>query len=145
MRIQILALAAAALLAPLPAAATDWYRIAGDEVADWYIDADKIEQNGQWTVAVQYTIYHNVSPETGVKRAWARIEFDCKARNMRASYFSAFGPEGDKLSDMAWPDDGKLHDLPANSPLERAANFVCGVDRSGAVKVEDPWPGEPAD
>ena len=135
-------LAAALLLAPLPAAAQDWYRIVKVGDATWYVDAASITKNGQWTNARKIGIY-DAADDDGTKSVAFEAEFDCAARKERFVNFTSFKSDRTASGPFAAPDGGKLHDLKPNTAFGFIGDFVCNVDRKGAVRVADPYSDKP--
>jgi len=134
----LLAAATALVMVPAAASATAWYMFFSDADTSWYIDADGITRNGEWTRVTQYARYHVVSPRTGVKSVQAVTEIDCKRRVYRLARFEPFDAAGASMGASDNPEDGKEHSNVPNSPNEAAMKFVCDNDRAGKQRVADP-------
>jgi hypothetical protein len=135
--------AAAALSAPLPAAASDWWRIGSNDASVSYVDLDSIKTNGPWLRADQTMIYRTVSAETRVKRVHSTAEFDCSRRISRYRLFRAIGADGGELHNMTDPDNLAEHAAQKNTVGGDVLDFVCGISRERAVRVANPLTDRP--
>jgi hypothetical protein len=133
-----LAAATTMMMLPATAHATDWYRFYANDATRWYLDADSIKNEGQWTRVDQFAIYGVVSPSTGVKAAKATMEIDCRRRVYRLDRFEPMDGGMRSMGSSEQPDGGKEHLNVANSPNDAAMKFVCDNVRSGALRVADP-------
>lgn len=135
---MIAAAAAAAMLAPLPAAAADWYRVSKGSIGTYYLDADSIVNNGQWTVARQVVVFDTVA-DGGGKSSASDLEVDCAARAMRFVRFTLFDSANAELGKLDWPDERKLHPHTPGTIFGIVGDFICGGSRAEAVRVADPY------
>ena len=136
--IQHVLLAAALAGTSLSAAAADWYRVGETDDTRSYIDLASIVQDGQWTRAEEWAEYVPVASSTGVKRVRTILETDCAARQIRIAHFTAINEDGSIAVELDMPEQGRLHPAVSGSLFGDVADFVCGTDRSRAVRVSDP-------
>jgi hypothetical protein len=136
-------LAAAALSAPLPAAASDWWRAAGNETSRGYVDLDSLSTSGGWVRAQHMLIYRQASPSTKVKRVTAIVEFDCSRRISRYRQFIAYDETGGQLHNLTDPDNLADHAAEKGTIGGDVLDFVCGIGRERAVRVTNPLNDQP--
>ncbi|NML06135.1 surface-adhesin E family protein [Sphingomonas sp. G-3-2-10] len=140
----ILGLAAiAALSAPLPAAASDWWRVTTNDTSTAYIDIDSLKTDGPWIRAEHTLIYRSPSEQTRVKTVHARVEFNCPKRVSRYRLFRAIDLDGRELHNMTDPDDLAEHPAQKNTIGGDVLDFVCGISRERAVRVANPLTDRP--
>lgn len=133
-------LAAALLLAPLPAAAQDWHRLAPIRENSYaFVDLDSVETQGDLLVATTLNTRMPVVPETNFRWIWLRAEYDCAGNRARILEFKAYDPDRKLAVELDRPDgDGFRPALP-DTDAAKLMDFICARDRGGAVKVSDPW------
>ena len=136
---RLIFLGLAMLLAPAPAMAQQWYRVAGDEISQTFVDLDSIKPEGDRTMATEMVLYRTHFRDTEVKHMVTHSEFDCPARRAHFLRVEFFGDDRGELGAVDDPDEGGYRSVRPGSPAESTLNFVCGVDRDGAVAVADPW------
>lgn len=142
MRKGLMIAAAVTLLAPLPAAAQDWYRLTRtDEFTD-YVDKDSIRQDGDWTVVTLLTISAAPGPGDPASTS-ADIQIDCRAQTLMLASFSAFGPDKALLGTAEWPEQRKVHPIEKRSAFGNLAAYACSPDRPGGTKVSEPYADMP--
>lgn len=140
MSLPILLAAAAIAVTPL-AAAADWFRVGASDKVTWYIDAGSIKKNGKWLSVSEYADYTSVSTSTGVKSVKLRTDYDCAARAYRNTYILALGENGDVKLDLEQGENAEVQtNVQQGTIVGSALAFVCGEDRSRAVRVSDPTP-----
>ena len=132
----LLAAATALVLIPSAASAADWFRILEGPGATWYLDADSIQRNGDWTRYEQFAVYDEVS-RGGIKTVSAIMEIDCGRRKYRLARFTSFRADGVQVDALDDPENGAEHDNTPGSAIDVAMKFVCDNDRS-AERVADP-------
>ena len=136
----ILAAALAALLAPLPAAAQDWYRISDSDIGVQYVDLASIKPDGDYLLASEFMALK--TPMRGFSFVATTIRYDCKARLVGLVRMEAFKSKTESTGPI--PDaEQPLEAVTAGSPGDAALTFVCNVDRKGGVRVQDPWTDKP--
>jgi hypothetical protein len=73
-----------------------------------------------------------------------RTRYDCAARTYRYVHVLALGPNGEVKLDKTFAEgETEPRAIPEASVAGGAADFVCGVDRTEAVRVVDPLTDTP--
>lgn len=143
MRMILGFVAVAALSAPLPAAASDWWRVTSNDASTSYVDLDSVKADGPWVRVQQTMIYRTVSAETRVKTVHSTVEFNCLKRVSRYRLFRAIGADGGELHNMTDPDNLAEHAAQKNTVGGDVLDFVCGISRERAVRVANPLNDKP--
>jgi hypothetical protein len=142
MSLHILAGAAfAALLAPLPAAAQDWYRLERGDAGVQYIDLSSIRPEDGYLSASAFMVLD--APMRGYTYFATTMQYDCKARAVRLMRMVAYQSKDSSTGDIANAAEQEFGPVNPGSPGDAAMNYVCNLDRSHAVKVQDPWTDKP--
>ena len=126
-----------ALLAPVPAMAQQWYRVATNDLGTQYVDLASIVPDGDYLRAAEIAVY--VEPrESGAKYIATVAQYDCRGRRAHFVRFEPFTSANVSLGVLNDPDQGEFVESAPDSPGQRSLDFICNVDRGGAVLVEDP-------
>jgi hypothetical protein len=126
-----------ALIAPLPAAAQDWYRVGPRDDGAQYVDLASIRSDGAWLRANGMMIFTPESGDTGPVRAMTIAQFDCKAGSIHFVRFEAYSQAGKLLEASDNPEEG-FTPAKKGTPFGDAVDFVCNRDRSQSERVADP-------
>lgn len=140
MRLMPAALAIAALLAPLPASAEDWFRLKPVSGIGYnFVDLDSVHKQGEFIVAQSISVHMPVIPGTQFRWMWIEAEYDCDAGAAHFLKVKGFGEDRGLISEFSEPMGSTFVPARSGSDGETITNFVCNADREGAVRVSDPW------
>ena len=140
---RILAIAVLlASLAPLPAAAQKWVRIAAGEKTRTYIDLDSVKRD-KLIRADTLTVLVTPLPDNPVQSFVATIDYDCANRSGRFALMIAYGPDRGELRRKEYTDPEDFRPPTAGSDAEKVYNFVCSATPDKGVPVADPWSDTP--
>jgi hypothetical protein len=136
--------ALALLLAPLPAQAQHWVRIWSSEETRSYLDVDSIRKDGDLIVATTMSAIL-VPPDGAPKVSWViwTTEYRCSDRMGHFTRFETLDKDRNSLFAQDDPDQGRYRPALRNDAAA-SMDYVCGVDRSMAVPVADPFTDNPA-
>ncbi len=132
-------IAAAAILAPLPAAAIaaaeSWYRVGGNENSVTYVDASSIRtaasEREAWTLSVFAT------PIDGrVHAARVHYAFGCAEGYYRSLRYVHLGIKGEELSNHASTSSDRRRTPDEGSISQKMLDFVC--NGKGGTPIGDP-------
>jgi hypothetical protein len=120
---KLIALAGAALLAPLPAQAQQWYFASTNTEYSGasFVDKDSITGTGQFRRARVAVVTYD-DPDTGAVSAL--IEYDCKSDRFRMIENISYHPDGTKFRPENTEDE-PWHETRPNTFYRPARDFVC--------------------
>lgn len=137
---RICAAALALLLAPLPAAAEDWYRLPVTGDAGYsFVDLDSVQAKDGHVLATSLSIHMPVIPGTRFRWMLIEGEYDCAARSTHFLHVKGFSPERELLAEVGEIYGGRFIPAGAGTEADAIVDFVCNVSRKDAVQVRDPW------
>jgi hypothetical protein len=128
---KLLAFAAVLLLAALQARATDWVEVGADIEAQYYVDVDSIEVDGENLRFLKKGVYSNVHTETfGGQSATFRetvgtIELDCGRRINRVTRIDMIGANGEVVWSSGPMPRRMWEDVKPGSHTEATMEIVC--------------------
>ncbi|MEZ0241995.1 MAG: surface-adhesin E family protein [Sphingomonas sp.] len=140
---MMIAAALAALLAPLPAAAQKWYRVADGTETRSYIDLDSIRPEGELLVAQTFSVLLTPTPGSPVHWVLTTTAFDCKGHRGRLDLVIGYDAKRGEVFNRPNFDGGKFRPHGPGTDSVNMSDFVCNVARENAVLVADPWTDEP--
>lgn len=138
----LIAAALAVLLAPVPAAAQDWYRVGSKDNGTQYIDLASVKPDGDYLRANGVAIFSPPTENAKMARAVTIAQYDCKARTLHVLRFEAYGVDGAQLIALDDPEAGFMS-ADKGTPFGMSLDFICNLDRSKAVRVADPLKDKP--
>jgi len=138
MRIFAAATLFAAMLAPLPAAAQQWYRINVSALGVQYVDLDSIVPDGAVLRGSEFTVLRMKLGNGDFKYIATVMQYDCKGRSVRLLTMEGFDAKNVSSGPFADAEEDAFGPVEPGSPGAVALDFVCGTDRSKGVAVTDP-------
>ncbi|MEZ0241998.1 MAG: surface-adhesin E family protein [Sphingomonas sp.] len=132
--------ALALLLAPLPAAAEDWFRLKPISDTGYnFVDLDSIHVQGKLVVAHSLSVHLPTIPDTRFRWMWIEAEYDCAENAARFLSIRGYDTDREMIADIDRPLGDQFLPAQPGSDGNAITAFICNTSREGAVRVSDPW------